>query len=78
MLTEKAVAQAKPQEKIYRMYDQAGTNFCLEVTPAGGKRWRLRYRHQGKEKMMSLGTYPLVTLKEARERGCRTGGRLAE
>lgn len=68
MLTEKAVAQAKPQEKIYRMYDQAGTNFCLEVTPAGGKRWRLRYRHQGKEKMMSLGTYPLVTLKEARER----------
>lgn len=68
MLSDKAVSQAKPQEKTYRLYDQNKTGFCIEITPQGGKRWRLRYRFRGKEKMISLGTYPLVSLKEARDR----------
>ena len=38
------------------------------ASPKGGKWWRLKYRHLGKEKRLSLGVYPAVTLKEARER----------
>lgn len=40
----------------------------LEVSPSGGKWWRLKYRSDGKEKRLSLGTYPQVTLLEARRR----------
>jgi integrase len=40
----------------------------LEVSPAGGKWWRLKYRFEGKEKRLSLGVYPYVGLKEARDR----------
>lgn len=68
MLTEKTISQAKPKEKLYRLSDNTGNGLSLEVSPEGGKRWRLRYRFQGKAKMISLGTYPLVPLKEARSR----------
>lgn len=68
MLTEKMISQAKPKEKLYRLSDNTGNNLSLEVSPGGGKRWRFRYRFNGKAKMISLGTYPLVTLKEARAR----------
>ena len=40
----------------------------LEVSPAGGKFWRFKYRYGGKEKRLSLGTYPEVALTEAREK----------
>ncbi len=40
----------------------------LEVTPAGGRWWRLKYRYAGKEKLLSLGVYPEVRLADARER----------
>jgi hypothetical protein len=68
MLSDKAVAQAKAKETLYRIADQSGVGLSLEISPQGGKRWRFRYRHQGKPKMISLGTYPLVSLKEAREK----------
>lgn len=68
MLTEKMISQAKPKEKLYRLSDNTGNNLSLEVSPEGGKRWRFRYRYNGKAKMISLGTYPLVTLKEARDK----------
>lgn len=45
-----------------------GGGLYLELTPAGGRYWRLKYRHAGKEKRLALGVYPEVTLKEARER----------
>ena len=66
MLTDKTIAQAKPKEKAYRLYDQYG--LYLEVSPAGWKLWRLKYRFEGKEKRLAFGQYPLVSLKEARER----------
>lgn len=66
MLTDKAISQAKPQEKPYRLYDQHG--LYLEVSPAGGKLWRLKYRIEGKEKRLALGKYPAISLKEAREK----------
>ncbi|WP_256824976.1 tyrosine-type recombinase/integrase [Pseudomonas kurunegalensis] len=65
-LTDTAIRTAKPREKLYRIADSQG--LCLEVTTSGGKLWRLRYRFDGKAKMLSLGSYPAVTLAQARER----------
>lgn len=65
-LTDVAVRTAKPKEKTYRLADGAG--MYLELSPAGGKWWRLKYRFGGKEKRISLGTYPDISLKEARDR----------
>lgn len=45
-----------------------GLGMYLEVTAAGGKYWRMKYRHAGKEKRLALGVYPKVTLAEARKR----------
>ncbi|NOU24082.1 MAG: tyrosine-type recombinase/integrase [Methylotenera sp.] len=50
----------------YKLYDSEG--LFLQVTPTGGKWWRLKYRFGGKEKLLSLGTYPEVSLADARER----------
>lgn len=65
-LTATAVRQAKPAAKTARLYDERG--LYLEVSPKGGKWWRLKYRINGKEKRLSLGVYPDVSLKMARDR----------
>lgn len=66
-LTDTAVRTAKPLAtgKTAKLSDGGG--MYLEVTPAGSRRWRLSYRFDGKQKLLSLGLYPSVTLKEARE-----------
>ncbi|OUR63489.1 integrase [Methylophaga sp. 42_25_T18] len=53
-------------DKPYKITDEKG--LYIEVTPKGGKRWRFKYRFGGKEKLLSLGIYPEITLKEARNR----------
>lgn len=65
-LSDVAVRKAKPAEKPYRLYDERGL-YC-EVRPNGGRWWRLKYRYGGREKLLSLGTYPDTSLKDARER----------
>lgn len=45
-----------------------GGGMYLEITPSGGRYWRMKYRYAGKEKRLAFGVYPAVTLKEARER----------
>lgn len=65
-LTDTAIRNAKPSEKPIRLFDGGG--LYLEVSPSGGKWWRLKYRFAGKEKRLSLGVYPGIGLKEARER----------
>jgi len=65
-LTDTAIRNAKPAEKAKRLFD--GRGLYLEVSPSGGKWWRLKYRFGGKEKRLSLGVYPDVSLKDARER----------
>jgi integrase len=65
-LTNAAIKAAQPQAKPYKLADEKG--MYLEVAPSGGKWWRLKYRFEGKEKRISLGTYPDVGLKEAREK----------
>lgn len=65
-LTDTAIKNAKPSDKTARMFDGGG--MYLEIAPAGGKWWRLKYRYDGKEKRLSLGVYPDVSLKDARQR----------
>jgi integrase len=65
-LTDTAIRNAKPAEKSVRLFDERG--LYLEVSPTGGKWWRLKYRFGGKEKRISLGVYPDVSLKVARDR----------
>lgn len=52
-------------QRPYRLWDAGG--LYLEVDPAGGKWWRWKYRFEGKEKRLSLGVYPEVSLAAARE-----------
>jgi integrase len=65
-LTSTAIRNAKPGEKPIKLFDGGG--LFLLVVPAGGKWWRLKYRFGGKEKLLSLGTYPEVSLSDAREK----------
>jgi len=64
-LTNIAIRNAKPGAKPIRLFD--GRGLYLEISPAGGKHWRLKYRYGGKEKRLALGSYPTITLAEARE-----------
>ncbi|WCM86877.1 MULTISPECIES: tyrosine-type recombinase/integrase [Pseudomonadota] len=63
-LSDMAVRNAKPNGKPYTLSDIDG--LCLAVSPTGGKAWHYRYYWVGKQKRMSLGTYPEVGLREAR------------
>lgn len=65
-LTDTAIKNAKPGQKTVKLFDANG--LYLEVSPSGGKWWRLKCRLAGKEKRLSLGTYPETTLKMAREK----------
>ncbi|WP_374387434.1 tyrosine-type recombinase/integrase [Sandaracinobacter sp.] len=65
-LTDIAIRNAKPGDKPFKLTDGAG--MFLLVTPAGGKLWRLKYRIEGREKLLALGAYPEVGLGEARRR----------
>lgn len=65
-LTDVTIRKAKPTDKTQRLFDGGG--MYLEVSPAGGKWWRLKYRFGGKEKRLSLGTYPDTGLADAREK----------
>ena len=59
-------ADGTATSKPYRVTDERG--LYIEVTPKGSKRWRFKYRFEGKEKLLSLGIYPDISLKQARER----------
>ena len=65
-LTDTSIRNAKPGDKPKKLFDERG--LFLLVQPSGGKLWRLKYRYLGKEKKLSLGTYPDVSLRVARER----------
>ena len=65
-LTDVAIKNAKRRDKPYKMGDTLG--LFLLVQPTGGKLWRLKYRVDGKEKKLGLGTYPEVSLSDARKR----------
>ena len=74
-LTDTAIRKAKPREKPYKVADERG--MYLEVMPNGSKYWRMKYRHNGKEKRLALGVYPDVSLADAREKRDQARKRLA-
>lgn len=65
-LTDVAIRNAKPGAKAIKLADGGG--MFLLVTPAGGKLWRLKYRVDGREKLLAIGSYPEIGLGEARRR----------
>lgn len=64
-LSDTAIRAAKPRMKEWKLADEKG--LYLLLTPAGGKLWRLKFRHNGREKKLSLGQYPEVSLSQARK-----------
>lgn len=65
-LTDSQCRSAKPGERARKMFDGGG--LYLYVSPAGSKTWRLAYRYEGRPQTMSFGSYPEVSLAEARQR----------
>jgi integrase len=65
-LSDTVIRNTKPAQKAIRLFDGGG--MYLEVTPSGGKLWRMQYRYGGKGKLLSFGAYPIVSLKDARDR----------
>ena len=65
-LTAKQVQNAKPKEKMYKLFDGGG--LFLQVNPSGGKHWKMKYRkNDGKESLLSFGSFPAVSLEQARK-----------
>lgn len=65
-LTDTACRNAKAKDKSYKLSDSGG--LYLLVNTNGGRYWRMKYYFLGKEKLLAIGTYPTVTLAEAREK----------
>ena len=64
-LTDSACKGAKPKHKQYKLTDGGG--LYLLVRSNGSKLWQMKYRYLGKEKTLSIGQYPIITLAEARD-----------
>lgn len=77
-LTVKAVENAKPTGKPYKLTD--GQGLYLYVTAAGGKSWRANYSEAGKQKTRTYGMWPALSLADARKahQQARTGPAAAE
>lgn len=75
-LSDTAIRNAKPRAKPYKMGDSLG--LFLLVQPSGGKLWRLKFRIDGKERKLALGTYPDVGLADARAARDKARAQLAQ
>jgi Arm DNA-binding domain len=64
-LNDLAIKRAKPGPKIVKLSDGGGLQ--LWITPDGAKRWRLAYRFGGAQKVLAIGVYDAIGLKEARK-----------
>ncbi|MCR5563398.1 MAG: integrase arm-type DNA-binding domain-containing protein, partial [Desulfovibrio sp.] len=64
MLTDSRIRQLKPNGKLQKLSDGGGLH--IDVTPTGSMLWRLSYRFNGKQKILSIGPYPAVSLRDAR------------
>ncbi|MFL6599914.1 MAG: Arm DNA-binding domain-containing protein [Steroidobacteraceae bacterium] len=72
-LTDIAVRNARARDRAYKLSD--GRGLCLLVQPNGSKWWRFRYDWDGKEKMLSMGTYPDTSLADPESVGTKHGRR---
>ena len=76
MLSVAQIRATRAGEKPVRLYDERG--LYLEVATTGGRWWRFKYRFEGKEKLLSMGTYPDTSLKAARDKRVRAQALLEE
>jgi hypothetical protein len=60
-LNDTTLRKAKPSRNLQKMFDGGG--LYLEINPSGSKKWRYKYNYLGKEKNLTLGTYPDVSLQ---------------
>lgn len=74
-LSDTCIRAFRPKDKLYRVADRDG--LALEVTPAGSKLWRYRFRWGGKATMMSLGPYPAIGLADARQKAQEARGQVS-
>lgn len=65
-LSDVQISKARPAPKEYKLFDGGG--LFLLVTPTGGKLWHMKYRFEGKERKLTFGGYPAVSLSDARRR----------
>ncbi len=65
-LSSFSVEKAKPSAKPYKLAD--GNGLHILINPNGSKLWRFRYRHNGRQKMIGFGSFPEVSLANAREK----------
>jgi hypothetical protein len=72
LLTEAALRALKPQEKPYKRSDSGGLFVLVSIT--GARLWRYKYRHGGVERLLALGAYPEVSLREAAMPGMPPAG----
>ena len=66
MLNDLKIKQLKPKDKLYRIADHSG--LCIEVRTSGRKFWRYRYRYLNTPKMLTIGSYPEISLSYARDK----------
>ncbi|MGB5064479.1 MAG: Arm DNA-binding domain-containing protein, partial [Candidatus Competibacter sp.] len=65
-INDPAVKAAKPAAKPWKLFDEKG--LFLLIQPHGSKLWRIKYRFADKDQLLGLGSYPEVSLKQAREK----------
>ncbi|MEM0934991.1 MAG: integrase arm-type DNA-binding domain-containing protein [Pseudomonadota bacterium] len=65
-LSDSGLRNLKPAERPYKRFDGGG--LYVQVNPSGSKLWHLKYRFRGKEKLLCFGPYPVLSLKDAREK----------
>ena len=63
-LSDLKLKKSKPRDKAYKISDEEG--LYIYISPSCGKLWRMNYRFNNKQKTISIGKYPLISLKEAR------------
>ena len=76
MLSNAAVKAARPRSRAYKMFDERG--LFLFVTPGGLRSWRLKYRIDGREKLLCLGQWPDLQLVDARDRAEEARGLIGQ
>lgn len=75
-LTVKQIDHAAPSDRPQKLWD--GQGLYLMIAPTGSKRWQFKYKYAGKERKMSLGAYPEISLKQARNLRDEARAKLSE
>ncbi|MBT2916581.1 Arm DNA-binding domain-containing protein, partial [Vibrio anguillarum] len=77
-LTARQIQTAKPKDKLYRLSDGGNLYFCVRTS--NSRSWQFRYKRPGQDKItyLSFGTYPDMSLAEAREKALEARKMLAD